>query len=177
MHHIPIQIKRGSRQGDSISRYLFNIAVNYLDSLFNQKAPSTGAKLFSGCKIKALFYCDDTVLVANSDSEIQTFLEILEEFSSLSGLFINKSKCTMFNKISNTLYRKQWYQRRVREVLFALKIAKEIQITSQNAPHYERLQHIINYVSSLSLSASCLFKLRRFKNRVLQYFIYLPTLR
>eukprot|EP01126_Amoeba_proteus_P007040 TRINITY_DN1249_c0_g4_i6.p1 TRINITY_DN1249_c0_g4~~TRINITY_DN1249_c0_g4_i6.p1 ORF type:complete len:212 (+),score=8.25 TRINITY_DN1249_c0_g4_i6:1036-1671(+) len=83
IEQLPIQIRRGSRQGDPISGYLFNIAINYLDMLLLHRCKKAGLKLTPLLKIRVLFYCDDTVLVTSSDEDLEQYLFTLNQFSSL----------------------------------------------------------------------------------------------
>eukprot|EP01126_Amoeba_proteus_P025499 TRINITY_DN2542_c0_g2_i19.p1 TRINITY_DN2542_c0_g2~~TRINITY_DN2542_c0_g2_i19.p1 ORF type:complete len:275 (-),score=12.72 TRINITY_DN2542_c0_g2_i19:111-935(-) len=103
VNYLSVQIHRGSYQGDPISRYLFNITINYLDTLLLHSCKNTGFKVTPRMKIRTLFYYNNTVLIANSDENLVQYLEVLEQFSPLSGLYINRSKCTIFNNCSTQL--------------------------------------------------------------------------
>eukprot|EP01126_Amoeba_proteus_P047115 TRINITY_DN5360_c0_g1_i4.p1 TRINITY_DN5360_c0_g1~~TRINITY_DN5360_c0_g1_i4.p1 ORF type:complete len:246 (-),score=25.80 TRINITY_DN5360_c0_g1_i4:533-1270(-) len=77
------------------SQVSFNIAINYLNSLI------VASPLSPSLHLSSLFYCDDTVLISTTEEEIQLLLKILVEFTNVSGLSINPSKCVIFNNISD----------------------------------------------------------------------------
>eukprot|EP01126_Amoeba_proteus_P033702 TRINITY_DN331_c0_g3_i6.p1 TRINITY_DN331_c0_g3~~TRINITY_DN331_c0_g3_i6.p1 ORF type:complete len:381 (-),score=-8.56 TRINITY_DN331_c0_g3_i6:249-1391(-) len=71
----PIELSRGSRQGDPISGFLFNIAVNYLTTIIVHQCPDAVIKITPSIRINSLLYCDDTVQIAKSEQEMSRLIE------------------------------------------------------------------------------------------------------
>eukprot|EP01126_Amoeba_proteus_P037531 TRINITY_DN3875_c0_g1_i1.p1 TRINITY_DN3875_c0_g1~~TRINITY_DN3875_c0_g1_i1.p1 ORF type:complete len:110 (-),score=13.63 TRINITY_DN3875_c0_g1_i1:136-465(-) len=76
---------RGSRQGDPISSYFFNIALDTLNSLIIQSLPTSIIHV-NEFPIPSLMYCDDTVICVNSAVALKKALSIIDEFAKMSNL-------------------------------------------------------------------------------------------
>ena len=88
----PIKIGRGCRQGDPISAYLFLIGAEIL-TLMIQKNPDVKGLNIEGLEIKLTQFADDTTLTLDgTQHSLQSALNILEIFGSISGLKMNKEK-------------------------------------------------------------------------------------
>eukprot|EP01126_Amoeba_proteus_P016813 TRINITY_DN178_c0_g3_i7.p2 TRINITY_DN178_c0_g3~~TRINITY_DN178_c0_g3_i7.p2 ORF type:complete len:110 (-),score=2.76 TRINITY_DN178_c0_g3_i7:507-836(-) len=74
---------RGSRQGDPISGYLFNIALDVLNHMVLSELSSSLLKVFDA-PIPSLMYCDDTVLCFKNSLAIPSTLELLDNFATIS---------------------------------------------------------------------------------------------
>ena len=81
-------IKRGVRQGCVLSPSLFNI---YTENIFKEFEELPGIKLF-GEYINNLRYADDTVLLAESEEELQVLVDAVKEGSRKYGLEMNTKK-------------------------------------------------------------------------------------
>ena len=81
-------IKRGVRQGCVLSPSLFNV---YTESIFREFEDLPGIKMF-GEYINNLQYADDTVLLAESEEELQTLVNAVKEGSLKYGLEMNTKK-------------------------------------------------------------------------------------
>lgn len=114
--------RRGIRQGDPLSPYLFLICVKGLSALLNREeslSNLSGFQINKRCPvITHLFFADDSLIFFKAtDKEANSIKGILEEYEQVMGQRINleKSEC-MFSKnvsveqvgkISNTLGVKQ----------------------------------------------------------------------
>ena len=88
----PIEVGRGCRQGDPISPYLFLLVAEILSVMIlnndNIKGIQIGSHIY-----KITQFADDTTLLLNgSQCSLQTSINILELFGSLSGLRMNTEK-------------------------------------------------------------------------------------
>ena len=86
---IPIQIKRGVRQGDCISPLLFNAA---LQLVFDELDWQNKGVNVDGKKLSHLRFADDIVLISHSFNQIKKMLKELEVKSAIVGLRLNISK-------------------------------------------------------------------------------------
>ena len=86
-----ILLKRGVRQGCPLSPYLYILLAEVLAAKMRQDKSVQGVKLFKK-EIKLSQFADDTSLICNSLTSVENALAILDEFSIISGLRLNKSK-------------------------------------------------------------------------------------
>ena len=82
------QIKRGVRQGCVLSPSLFNL---YTENIFREVDDLPGIRI-CGEIINNLRYADDTVLIAESEEELQKLIDAVKEQSLVYGLKMNKKK-------------------------------------------------------------------------------------
>ena len=88
----PIKIGRGCRQGDPISAYLFILCGEILSLMIKQNKYIKGIEI-GGSEFKLTQFADDTTLLLDgSERSLQSFLNILEVFGSISGLKMNSDK-------------------------------------------------------------------------------------
>ena len=93
--------KRGLRQGDPLSPYLFLLCAEGLHSLLQQKQDSGTLHRVSLCrdgpKVTHLFFAGDSMLFCKaSQQECTTILEILQLYEATSGQQINRGKTQLF---------------------------------------------------------------------------------
>ncbi|KAH7712851.1 hypothetical protein AAVH_19800 [Aphelenchoides avenae] len=89
---ITIPIRRGVRQGDTISPKLFTAALEMIfRDLRWEERRSAGINI-DGKRLTHLRFADDIVLVGSSRADVQKRLEELNERSNAVGLRINKEK-------------------------------------------------------------------------------------
>ena len=92
----PLKIKRGVRQGCVLSPCLFNL---YTEIIFREVAEMPGLRV-GGRIINNIRYADDTVLLAESENDLQTLVDIIKTKSENYGLLMNvkKTKTMVFSK-------------------------------------------------------------------------------
>jgi hypothetical protein len=86
---VPVEIKRGVRQGDAASPALFNAA---LESIFRRLDWDLKGVNINGNYLSHLRFADDIVLVARAREDIQEMLQELDTEATLWGLKINEEK-------------------------------------------------------------------------------------
>ena len=93
-----IKLENGVEQGHPLSPELFKIFIHDLSSELNEVIANTPE--LNKINISHLFWADDLVLLALSESTLQNLIDILEKYSNLWGLNINlkKTKVMIFNK-------------------------------------------------------------------------------
>ncbi|GJT82249.1 RNA-directed DNA polymerase, eukaryota, reverse transcriptase zinc-binding domain protein [Tanacetum coccineum] len=92
---------RGLRQGDPISPYIFTIVMEWLNLIMKDEIRKEKQfKFHFKCKqmrITYLCFADDLIMLCHGGVEsIQTIKRALDKFSSMTGLYPNLGKCTMF---------------------------------------------------------------------------------
>lgn len=93
--------KKGLRQGDPLSPYLFVIAMEILASLLKECAKENkGFKYHYRCsnvKLTHLCFADDLLIFSEGKLDsVAAIKQVLHEFSELSGLKTNPTKSTLF---------------------------------------------------------------------------------
>ena len=87
-----IHVRRGCRQGDPISPYLFLIGAEILARLIKINPNILGIKIGQN-EFKLMQFADDTTLILDgSQQSLQTALNILEIYGDISGLRMNMDK-------------------------------------------------------------------------------------
>lgn len=92
--------KRGLRQGDPLSPYLFVIAMNYLSLMLDREARSGNLSYHQHChktKLTHLSFADDLLIFVDGSIEsVQRVVQILHEFEKRSGLAVSMQKSSFF---------------------------------------------------------------------------------
>ena len=84
-------IKRGVRQGDPLSPYLFLLAIEILANTIRNDSTIKGFQV-GEYEIKQVLYADDFTLFMKDRNSIDKVQYVFEEFEKLSGLKVNKEK-------------------------------------------------------------------------------------
>ena len=88
-----ISLNRGIRQGDPVSGYLFNIAVEVLAGIVNNSVALKGINITPRKEIRISQYADDTILFLDGTTEsLKGAINELSKFANISGLKVNLSK-------------------------------------------------------------------------------------
>ena len=87
-------IKRGVRQGDPLSPYLFVLAIEILTLCIRNDKNIRGIKLGQN-EIKQVLYADDITLFLQDRESIKRVQQIFEAFEKISGLKVNKEKTNL----------------------------------------------------------------------------------
>ena len=82
-------LKRGVRQGDPLSLYLFVVAIESL-AIAIRKNPAIRGIMIGNEETKLLQYTDDMTAVLSDINSAQAFFNLLEFFKKPSGLMINQ---------------------------------------------------------------------------------------
>ena len=85
------EIKRGVRQGDPLSPYLFILVTEILAINIREHNEIKGIRIGNN-EIKLTQYADDTTAIIQDQNSAKLFLEITKDFSKCSGLKINFDK-------------------------------------------------------------------------------------
>jgi exonuclease III len=97
------KLKRGIRQGCPISAYIFIMCAELLAQKIRQSSICQGINI-SDTEFKLLQFADDTVLIVNNVDSLRAGLNIVKDFSVISGLRINRSKTEIFNLGTEDVY-------------------------------------------------------------------------
>ena len=93
------KIERGVRQGCPLSPYLFVLPVDVLANAI-RRDPRIKGKSISQIEIKLSHYADNTTLIVDvSQDTLETSLDVIEKFSKISGLRLNKNNRSVMNKL------------------------------------------------------------------------------
>ena len=85
-------LKRGCRQGDPISPYIFILCAEVLGKMIRENEIITGVNI-NGKEFRLSQYADDTqIFLDGTEQSLKETLNILKKFYSMSGLKINVEK-------------------------------------------------------------------------------------
>ena len=103
-----ISVKRGCRQGDPLSPYLFLIGAEVLSMLINMDPNVTGI-IIGEENIQLTQFADDTTLILDgSQHSLESALNTLEIFGDYSGMKMNMEKTKVIWIGRKHFVRKSW---------------------------------------------------------------------
>uniref|UniRef100_A0A1B0CZB4 Reverse transcriptase domain-containing protein n=1 Tax=Phlebotomus papatasi TaxID=29031 RepID=A0A1B0CZB4_PHLPP len=103
--HFEVPIRRGVKQGDPLSPFIFNAV---LDPLLRSLEQMQGFAISGDCRVACLGFADDLVLLANSPAVAGLLLRRVEGYLGELGMKISAPKCTSFEIVPQS---KSWYLR------------------------------------------------------------------
>lgn len=87
---VPLEAKKGLRQGDPLSPYLFVICMEYLNRCLNQLKDTKDFRFHPRCRklnITHVSFADDLLLFSRGDVQsVRCLFAAFNKFSSASGL-------------------------------------------------------------------------------------------
>ena len=101
-------LKRGVRQGYPLSPYFFIICIELLSYEITQNENIKGIS-YDNYEFKNTLFADDATFITDgSENSFSTLISVLENFSFISGLKLNTSKCSVLRcgslKNSNIIF-------------------------------------------------------------------------
>ena len=133
-------IKRGVRQGDPLSPYLFLLAIEILANTIRNDNTIKGFR-FGEHEIKQILYADDFTLFIKDRSSVKRVKYIFEEFEKVSGLKVNTGK-------TNSVWMGKENEK-PQEPVFG-NIVNEIKILGVHYTRNVKLKEDLNYKEILS---------------------------
>nr|GEV88907.1 RNA-directed DNA polymerase, eukaryota [Tanacetum cinerariifolium] len=103
-HTSEFSIKRGLRQGDPLSPFLFIIVMEGLHIAFRDglmKNMFRGVSIGSlGIRLSHLFYADDVIIISDwNQNDMDNIIRVLNAFHLVSGLKVNINKSNLYNRL------------------------------------------------------------------------------
>jgi hypothetical protein len=96
---IPVWIRRGVRQGDTLSPKLFNSTLRMALDRINWEKEGINV---DGRQLQSLEYADDVTIIAKNKPELEKMLKIVMEECASVGLEVNSEKTVLLTSCSTT---------------------------------------------------------------------------
>jgi hypothetical protein len=87
-----IKIKRGVKQGCSLSSLLFNICIDIIFNFLKSYAEESAYETENVGKTSGQAYADDIVLITSSTEKVQSQIDGCQKFLDFSNIKLNRSK-------------------------------------------------------------------------------------
>ena len=88
-------IERGVRQGCPLSPYLFILCIELLSYEISTNSSIKGVN-YKGHEVKNSLFADDATFITDgTEQSFTTLIDVLDNFSFISGLKLNSSKCSI----------------------------------------------------------------------------------
>ena len=84
-------VKRGTRQGDPLSSYLFILVIEVLSVIVSTNSKITGSKI-GNQEIKQCLFADDASFLLDGLNSLHELQNVIEEFCSNSTMKVNGTK-------------------------------------------------------------------------------------
>ena len=100
------KIRRGVRQGCPLSPYLFINCIELLSNAVRKNKDTNGIRI-AGKEYKTSLFADDVAFIMNGTSKsFETLINIMDNFSYVSGLRLNTNKCQVLRigTLRNTVF-------------------------------------------------------------------------
>ena len=99
-------LRSGTRQGCPLSPLLFNIVLQVLATVIREEKEIKGIQIIK--EVKLSLFADDMILcIENPKDSIRKLLELISEFSKVSGYKINTQKSLAFLYTNNEKSKKE----------------------------------------------------------------------
>ncbi|KAH7695018.1 reverse transcriptase [Aphelenchoides avenae] len=163
---IRIPIRRGVRQGDTISPKLFTAALEMIFRELRWDERRNAGITIDGRHLTHLRFADDIVLIGNSRADVQRRLEELNEKSGAVGLRINKDKTEWFEyfETSEKIYLEGEEIRRARSYVYLGQQLSEDHSANMNGEigrrqkaawlSFKNIQEVLKKISDPKLRAN-----------------------
>jgi len=86
------KVSRGVRQGCPLSPFLFILAVEILAKKIRQDPNCKSIMLSNSQEVKLSQFADDTTLISDNTDSLRASLQVIDTFSEIPGLKLNKKK-------------------------------------------------------------------------------------
>jgi hypothetical protein len=100
----PISTTVGVKQGCPLSPLLFGLYIEGMEAYVRSKLPQAGPSC-GGVHMALLMYADDTAVLANSEAELQSLLDCIQDWCCEHGMtiHIHKTEIVVFNTTASAL--------------------------------------------------------------------------
>ena len=134
-----LPLKSGTRLGCSLSSLLFNIVLKVLATAIREGKEIKGIQIAKEVKL-SLFADDMTVYIENPKNSIRKVLELISEFTKVTGYKINIQKSPAFLYTNNEIS-----EREIKESIPFTIATKRIKYLGINLPNETKELYTENY--------------------------------